>query len=120
MQSGKQVEELTVFPLQLMRERDVAACEASKSVGYIKIQVGEWAESTPGEAKKVECPRFLLHGTSVASALQIVKDRGLNANPGICGVGAYGFRVQDDSLESLLGQAQLLVVKTTTTDHPLT
>ena len=60
VQSGKQVEELIVFPLQLMQERDVTACEAAKSCGWIAIGDQKLCVAT-----NIDVPHFLMHCTSV-------------------------------------------------------
>ena len=69
VQSGKQVEDLTVFPLQFMQERDVVKCKAITSSNFVTIYdaFGK-VVAEPGRASKTDTPRFLMHGTTVEHA----------------------------------------------------
>ena len=51
---------------------------------------------------------FLLHSTSIANGLQILRNGAIQPGEGICGIGIYCFEVQFDSVdEALTKPAQL-------------
>ena len=58
------------------------------------VQHEDGTERHPGVCTKHEFPRHIMHGTTVANALEILVDGSIRPSPGICGHGIYGFFVE--------------------------
>ena len=106
MQSGKQIGDMILFPLQLMQERDVAACTSAKSCGYVSVySINVEDIYCPGQVAKIAMPRFIMHGTGLPEALSILNDRQVTSTSGICGAGDYGWHDHDDDGSVCVGWA---------------
>jgi len=72
------------------QEPDQNACKAAKTRSFGKVtQSGR----QPGAIKR-SLPKFMMHGTSVENALEILVCGGISPSPGICGDGIYGFELK--------------------------
>ena len=75
MGSGKCIgdpsEDLQIFQLGYMQDRDETACAAAKSAGFVTMtETGR----QPGKCSGIAYPDWLMHGTTVKNALSILKD----------------------------------------------
>ena len=102
VQRSRQIGDLTLFPLQFMPGIDKQACKAAISCGYVTVYTADNDSHRPGQATKIAKPHFIMHGTGPEEALSILDDRQVNTSGGICGEGSYGFKMKDDTDESIV------------------
>ena len=100
VQAAKQEGDKVIFQLQLMEERDAAACEAIINQGYCTMYNADGDEvAKPGPASKIEKPKFLVHGTGITEALSILDSRRLKpSKSGVVGEAVYGFGLDETGI----------------------
>ena len=86
---------VVTFATSLMQAPDMLSCSEAKTRGF----AGNRDHSAYASPRAFS--GLLLHSTSVPNALSILCDGRINASPGICGEGIYGFEVASHDNESL-------------------
>ena len=92
-QSKKMLDGQVVFcSLHSMPDPDLSACRAALSAKYVEVKHKDTGASRkPGETTSVACPKYIGHGTALENALNILKERRINADPGVAGIGINAF-----------------------------
>ena len=102
-QSKKMLDGQVVFcSLHSMPDPDMSKCSAAISAKYAEVQhIDTGKVRKPGESTSIDCPKYLGHGTTIENALSILKDRRINADPGVAGIGINAFCLQSFGYQRL-------------------
>ena len=80
---------MIAYHLVYMAESDKKACQAARDTGYVVTNENKH----PGASSK-PLPKYLIHGTDLPAALNILKEGRFLAGTGICGDGVHGFALE--------------------------
>lgn len=84
------------------------ACKAAKLGGGVHITTESGRTQFLGQTTKA-FSGWIMHGTSVQSALNIIRDGYIKESEGIAGIGVYGFEIADgESTEVLERQSHII------------
>ena len=91
-------DEVYKFEIPYMRKPDMHACSEARRTGQV--------ETPDRKITKLgrECPKVLMHGTSVKNALDIIADRAIDPSEGVhpCGNGIYTLECDSFEAEDML------------------
>ena len=100
-------DDMILYQTKGMLGVDRLSCDKTKTRGFVEYHNSKeekWKHPSRVQARKL--PTFLIHGTSPTLYLDISRDRHVKASPGVCGVGVYGFELEDLDNETVVKQIE--------------